>query len=144
MNNVYYKMSNNKPSISPNRQSPNINANDFDLGSKKTGLDGNTWKVVEDINGRHLWVMSRDKSYLSRSKTKTKSKKSNQLSRSKKQKSKTKSKGERKSPKESATLYKVGTKKNGLDGNKWIITETANGIKRWKMHKKVQKALVKI
>ena len=37
----------------------------------------------------------------------------------------------RKSPKQSATLYKVGTKKKGLDGNMWIITETSNKTKRW-------------
>jgi hypothetical protein len=39
----------------------------------------------------------------------------------------------RKSPAESATLYAIGTKKTGLDGNKWIITETKTGVKRWKM-----------
>jgi hypothetical protein len=37
----------------------------------------------------------------------------------------------RKSPIQSATLYKVGTKKKGLDGNMWIITETTNKVKRW-------------
>lgn len=41
----------------------------------------------------------------------------------------------RKSPAESATLYAIGTKKKGLDGNQWIITETKNGVKRWKMHR---------
>ena len=46
---------------------------------------------------------------------------------------------ERKSPKESATLYKLGTKKTGLDGNMWIITETSNGVKRWKLFKKTSK-----
>lgn len=45
-------------------------------------------------------------------------------------------KKERKGPEQSATLYKVGTKKTGLDGNKWIITETQTGIKRWKLFKK--------
>lgn len=41
----------------------------------------------------------------------------------------------RKAPKESATLYSIGHKKTGLDGNKWIIIQTVNGIKRWKLHK---------
>jgi hypothetical protein len=41
----------------------------------------------------------------------------------------------RKSPAQSATLYALGTKKIGLDGNQWIITETKNGVKRWKMHR---------
>jgi hypothetical protein len=42
----------------------------------------------------------------------------------------------RPSPSESATLFKVGIKKTGNDGNKWIITENTNGVKRWKLYKK--------
>lgn len=41
----------------------------------------------------------------------------------------------RKSPTESATLYKIGTKKKGNDNNIWIIVENKNGIKRWKLYK---------
>lgn len=37
----------------------------------------------------------------------------------------------RKSPSDSATHYKLGTKKVGNDGKMWIITETVSGIKRW-------------
>lgn len=37
----------------------------------------------------------------------------------------------RRSPSESATLFKVGTKKKGLDNNIWIIKETVNKTKRW-------------
>ena len=44
---------------------------------------------------------------------------------------------ERKSPTESATLYKLGTKKKGNDNNTWIITENKNGVKRWKLYKKI-------
>jgi hypothetical protein len=43
---------------------------------------------------------------------------------------------ERKSPTESATLYKVGTKKNGNDGNVWIVSENINNVKRWKLFRK--------
>lgn len=43
----------------------------------------------------------------------------------------------RPSPTESATLYKVGTVKTGNDGNKWIISESSNGVKRWKLYRKV-------
>src|SRR5947199_2353330 len=43
----------------------------------------------------------------------------------------------RKAPEQSATLYKVGTKKTGIDGSVWSIVETSNGTKRWKLHKKV-------
>jgi hypothetical protein len=38
---------------------------------------------------------------------------------------------ERKSPFESATLFKVGTEKRGLDGFMWQIVETKTGVKRW-------------
>ena len=37
----------------------------------------------------------------------------------------------RKGPSESATKYKVGTRKLGNDGNMWIITKASNGIHRW-------------
>ncbi len=35
----------------------------------------------------------------------------------------------RPSPTESATLYKIETVKTGYDGNKWIISESSNGVK---------------
>jgi hypothetical protein len=44
---------------------------------------------------------------------------------------------DRKGPEQSATLYKVGTKKTDNDGNKWIIDTTSTGVKRWKLYKKV-------
>jgi hypothetical protein len=43
----------------------------------------------------------------------------------------------RKSPIQSATLYEVGTKKKGNDGNTWIIVENKNNVKRWQLYKKV-------
>ena len=42
----------------------------------------------------------------------------------------------RKSPTQSATLYKVGTKKIGNDDNMWIIVENTNKIKRWQLYRK--------
>jgi hypothetical protein len=42
----------------------------------------------------------------------------------------------RPSPTQSATLYTIGTKKTGNDGNTWIITQNVNGTKRWKLYKK--------
>lgn len=42
----------------------------------------------------------------------------------------------RPSPSQSATLYNVGSKKTGNDGNIWIVTENVNGVKRWKLFKK--------
>jgi hypothetical protein len=46
---------------------------------------------------------------------------------------------ERKSPSKSATLYKVGTKKTGNDGNMWIVETNKNKVKRWVLYKKVSK-----
>ena len=37
----------------------------------------------------------------------------------------------RKGPSESATKYKVGTRKIGNDGNIWIVKTASNGIQRW-------------
>ena len=45
-------------------------------------------------------------------------------------------KKKRPSPSESATKFKVGTKKKGNDGNMWIIVENKNGVKRWSKFKK--------
>lgn len=42
----------------------------------------------------------------------------------------------RKSPTESATLYKVGTKKIGNDGNTWIIVENKNNVKKWQKYER--------
>jgi hypothetical protein len=37
----------------------------------------------------------------------------------------------RKGPSESATKYKVGTRKLGNDGNVWIVKKAVNGVQRW-------------
>ncbi len=51
---------------------------------------------------------------------------------------------DRPSPSDSATKYKVGTKKKGNDGNIWIIVENKNGVKRWKLYsKKVDKSILR-
>ena len=50
---------------------------------------------------------------------------------------------DRKSPSKSATLYKVGTKKTGNDGNKWIVETNKNKVKRWVLYKKVSKKISK-
>jgi len=56
---------------------------------------------------------------------------SNSLKIESKTNSKKMSKKERPSPSESATLFKIGTKKIGNDGNEWIIKVNKNGVKRW-------------
>ena len=45
----------------------------------------------------------------------------------------------RKSPIQSATLYKVGTKKKGNDGNTWIIVTNKNNINKWQRVNKKSK-----
>lgn len=37
----------------------------------------------------------------------------------------------RKAPKDPAKKFEEGTKKRGLDGNKWIVKVDKNGIKKW-------------
>ena len=49
----------------------------------------------------------------------------------------------RQSPEESATLFKIGDKRKGLDGNIWIITKTKTGIKRWSKYNNEQDILFK-
>jgi hypothetical protein len=46
---------------------------------------------------------------------------------------------ERKSPTKSATLYKVGTKKTGNDGNKWVVVQNKNKVKKWELYRKDSK-----
>lgn len=125
---------------SNNRQSPDSSAANYSPGTKKTGSDGNIWQVKKDVNGRHLWIKVRDKSYLARSKSKSKSKNQSKSKNKSKSKSKSKSKNynikTRKSPSKSATIYKVGTKKTGNDGNKWTVVKDVNGVKKWIMYKK--------
>ena len=43
------------------------------------------------------------------------------------------------SPEKSATLFNVGSIKIGNDGNKWIVVETSNGIKRWGKYRVISK-----
>ena len=50
---------------------------------------------------------------------------------------------ERPSPTKSATLYNIGTIKKGNDGNKYIIVENKNGVKKWQKHKKESKKISK-
>lgn len=46
----------------------------------------------------------------------------------------------RKGPSDSATKFKIGTKKKGNDGNIWKIGVNKNGVKRWiKLSKKTKK-----
>lgn len=48
----------------------------------------------------------------------------------------------RKSPNYSATLFNLGTKKKGNDGNMWIVTKTSSGTKRWTKFDKPKKKIL--
>ncbi len=39
---------------------------------------------------------------------------------------------DRKSPRDSATWYDVGTEKEGVDGNMWVVQNDKNCDKHWK------------
>ena len=41
-------------------------------------------------------------------------------------------KTKRKAPNDSATKFKIGTKKRGNDNNMWIVVRNKNKVKRWK------------
>ena len=49
----------------------------------------------------------------------------------------------RKSPVESATLFKVGTKKRGQDGQIWIVKKTKTGVQRWVVSSVTEKKKLK-
>ena len=42
---------------------------------------------------------------------------------------------QRPSPSESATKYKIGTKRKGNNGKIWIVKQNKNGVKRWVLYK---------
>lgn len=37
----------------------------------------------------------------------------------------------RKGPSSSATIFKLGTRRKGNDGNMWKVSKTQKGVKRW-------------
>jgi hypothetical protein len=43
-------------SISPTRKSPSMSATLYPIGTKKKGIDGNTWVIKQNVNGIHRWV----------------------------------------------------------------------------------------
>ena len=45
------------------RKSPEKSATLFAEGTKKTGLDGNIWKIAVDKNGTHRWKQNRKVGY---------------------------------------------------------------------------------
>lgn len=48
----------------------------------------------------------------------------------------TKPKKLRPSPSQSATLFNVGQRKKGNDGNMWQVKQNVNGVKRWVKYSK--------
>lgn len=50
---------------------------------------------------------------------------------------------ERPSPSKSATAFEPGTIKTGNDGNKWIVSETVTGVRRWQRLSNDQKPVTR-
>ena len=93
-----------------NRKGPLASAKEYDIGTRKRGVDGRLWTIVS-YNGVKRWTVPKSNKSINKSSNARPSK--------------------RKSPIESATEFPVGTKRWGLDGKQWIITESVTGVKRW-------------
>ena len=101
-----------------NRKAPSASATLFDIGTKKRGNNGKQWEIVS-FNGVKRWTV-----------VKSNNNKSYPIN-NRKNNPKNDRPSKRKGPIESATLFTVGTKKWGLDGKQWIVTESSTGVKRW-------------
>lgn len=136
------------------RPSPTISATLLDVGTRRKGNDGNTWKVAEDKHGRQFWKKmtcvpkkttekrrtirkKTEKRKTEKPKRKTTIKRKTQKPKKKstlktdKPKRKTYTRATRPSPSLSATLFNVGDRRLGNDGNIWKIIKTSNGTQRW-------------
>jgi len=109
------------------RPSPSQSATLFSTGQKKGGNDGNMYQVKENKNGVKRWVKVKE----------TVPEKPKLIApKEKKQGKEKKEKKVRPSPSQSATLFSVGQKKQGNDGNLYQIKQNKNGVKRWVKVKK--------
>ena len=107
-------------------------------GLKLIGNDGNLWlskTVGKSFDAPAYWNLVHQKDIKQNVKSKhqkiIKSKKKRRKT-NKVKSSKVNKRLGRPSPSVSATLFNVGIKKKGGDGNMWIIVENKNGVKRWK------------
>ena len=118
------------------------------LGSRKKGLDGNTWIVKKISRGQKKWqrliIAQNSGSKTSKQNSGSKTSKQHSGSKTSKQhsgsnkfvpksapKSVPKKKLNRKAPSDSATIHPIGYSKEDKEGNKWIIKQTSLGVKRW-------------
>lgn len=122
------------------RPSPSSSATLFDIGTRRKGNDGNMWKVAEDKHGRQYWTKMTCQPKKSITKRTTKKRKTIKKHTEKRKtikkkptekRRKTYTRATRPSPSLSATLFNVGDKRLGNDGNIWKIIETSNGTQRW-------------
>lgn len=129
------------------RPSPFDSATLYGVGEVKTGNDGNRWKIVQNKAGIKRW-QKESKTSTHTTKTKKKTTKSTKTTRSikliKSRKSKkhtTMRHQNRPSPSESATLFRVGYRRRGNDGNMWEIMKTKTNVKRWRKVKSSNKVI---
>ena len=122
------------------RKSPTQSATLYKVGTKKIGNDGNRWIIVSTATGVHRWQLFKKLNEQPAKKSKVtntskKNSKKNSKNNSKKNSKKT-IVVKRKSPINKAENFEIGKKQIGVDGNTWIVAEMANGIKKWKLHRK--------
>lgn len=130
------------------RPSPSSSATLFDIGTRRKGNDGNMWKVAEDKHGRQYWTKmtcqpkksmsvkapkrkTTKKTLVKRKTIKKQTEKRKTIKKPTEKRRKTYTRATRPSPSLSATLFNVGDKRLGNDGNIWKIIETSNGTQRW-------------
>lgn len=106
-------------------------------GLKLIGNDGNLWlsKTIgkdKSFDAPAYWNLVHPKDYNKKNKTKLKKKTMKKISKTNIKKKSKKKRKNRPSPSVSATLFNVGIKKKGGDGNMWIVVKNKNGVKRWK------------
>jgi len=88
-------------------------------------------KILQLMKGRSFDTEDRQVLYQAKTWPEKYFKKDELLKYYKKDKKSTRSKKGRKGPEESATLFPIGTIKQGNDGNMWVINVSKNGVQRW-------------
>lgn len=140
-----------------NRPSPSDSATKFPVGHVQVGNDGNTWEIVQTRNGVQRWkkqqirsvnptveaciTKKRDVVALAQPCTKH----PNKTKKTRKPKCQSvhpnARRANRPSPSTSATLFKVGHRQLGNDGNTWKIVQNKNGVQRWQKVKPRSKTI---
>jgi hypothetical protein len=109
------------------RKSPRVSATSLPKGTVRKGVDQNLWEIRVASNGVPRWV--RLNSVTGR-RPKTTRLKTTGSSKSR-TKMITRTFAGRKAPRASATQFRFGIAKRGVDGRIWVVISASNGVKRW-------------